>query len=460
MRGSTHSRRDFLRYSALLSAGVALTGVTRGVAAQTNQDVTTATDGMDDGCQVMLDDPNNRQGEYVELNGARIFYQVTGQGEPMLLIHGYPLSGALFSRVRDELSMYFQVITIDLRGYGMSETPDIPDSIQVYAEDALALLDHLGIETAIVGGMSMGGPITLEMYQLAPERFSGMILIDTIAAAATPAEAGQWRGVAEMVEMGGIAAILPVVVHEMLSGDTRMMHPELVSYLETVMLAASAEAGIGGATALATRPDYTALLPQIQVPTLVYVGQDDMIYPFEIARMMHQAIPGSELAIIPNAAHAAIFEEPGQSAMAIHNWALSNGLVEGDDTGNGGGMTPEAGSTVLTAQLFQSAGGSGIDDPEVFGFARITVNPTSGQLCYRLSVANVEPTGAQIHLGGSCDAGMSVVSLDVTGGLTSACMMVDPALAQAMIANPMGYSIVVMTSEFPEGAVRGYFMAQ
>lgn len=117
-----------------------------------------------------------------EINGATIHYTVSGQGSPILLIHGYPLSGELFSRNRVALSGSHQVITMDLRGFGQSSAPvSDPGSLQSYARDALGLLDTLNIQKAVIGGMSMGGPVVFEMYRAAPERFSGMILIDTVA---------------------------------------------------------------------------------------------------------------------------------------------------------------------------------------------------------------------------------------------------------------------------------------
>jgi pimeloyl-ACP methyl ester carboxylesterase len=243
----------------------------------------------------------------------------------MLLIHGYPLSGALFSRVRDALAARYQVLTIDQRGYGMSEAPGVPDTIATYAQDALAVLDQLGVQQAIIGGHSMGGPVTFEMYRQDPQRFRGMILIDTIAAPASPIEAGLWQGFVTYVQQNGMdQTYFANLMKNMLTGKTRMEQPEQVTYLTEVMQAASVDAAIGGAQALATRPDSTAALSQITVPTLVFVGLEDTIYPFEIAKMMQQAIPNSTLSIISGAAHAAIFEVPDASAQAILDWA--NGI--------------------------------------------------------------------------------------------------------------------------------------
>ncbi|WP_034359157.1 alpha/beta fold hydrolase, partial [Deinococcus phoenicis] len=120
---------------------------------------------------------------FLDVNGARIHYVSVGQGTPMLLLHGYPLSGELFSRNRAALAAAgYRVITIDHRGYGQSVAPaSDPGSLQTYASDALAVMDQLKVPKAIIGGMSMGGPIVFEMYRTAPQRFMGMILIDTIA---------------------------------------------------------------------------------------------------------------------------------------------------------------------------------------------------------------------------------------------------------------------------------------
>lgn len=320
MARGTSSRREFITRSSLLAGGLIALGNAPATFAFAGPRVTAQVGGAG------LGDPVSRQGSMVGVNGANIFYQISGQGTPMMLLHGYPLSGALFSRVRDQLGQSFQVITVDHRGYGSSEAPDVPDSIQTYAQDALAVMDQLGINRAVIGGMSMGGPIMFQMFQQAPQRFDGMVLIDTNAMAANPAEAGQEQGLAQMVQQGGLSAIAPVLLPIMLTGATRLSQPAQVDYLTAVMQDASPNAGIGGAIALATRPDFSALLPQVRVPSLVLVGAEDALYPVEISRMMAQAIPGAQLTVIPGAAHAAIFEAPEQSATAILGWASAVGL--------------------------------------------------------------------------------------------------------------------------------------
>ena len=260
---------------------------------------------------------------YIEVNDARIFYKIQGEGKPMVLIHGYPLSGELFARNRDALAENYQVITLDLRGYGMSDAPTVPASIEVYAKDVLDVMSELDVPDAIIGGMSMGGPIVFEMYRQAPERFQGMILIDTIAAPASIYEAGLWRGVAEQAAAKGVESLIPLLMKDMLSGDTRVEQPELANRLADIMSQASVEAAVGGAYALANRPDSTPLLGDIDVPVLILVGLADTIYPVSIARGMNEAISNSSLVVIPGPAHAANFEAPDEANEAILEWANS-----------------------------------------------------------------------------------------------------------------------------------------
>jgi 3-oxoadipate enol-lactonase len=185
------------------------------------------------------------------------------------------------------------------RGYGESETEEVPDSIAIYAEDALAVLDEVGVDQAIVGGMSMGGPIAFEMYRQAADRFRGLVLTDTNANAATPFEAGQWQGAVEMIEMmGSVEAIVPLLLPTMLTGATRQSDPELVQFLTDVILTASTPAAVDGAQALANRDSYVDVLPDIEVPTLVVVGEEDALYSFKSSMAMQEAIPTSELVII------------------------------------------------------------------------------------------------------------------------------------------------------------------
>lgn len=317
---TTHSSRSSRTTSAaLLFAALALP---QGSATAQNDDAQNATPVAD------LQAPSERVGAFAEVDGARIFYEAAGDGPTLMLLHGYPLSGALFARMRDELEDDYTVVTVDHRGYGLSEADENPGTVERYAEDALAVMDELGIENAAIGGMSMGGPITLKMHEIAPERFTSMILIDTIAAPASPMEAGIWSGVQERVEAEGVGGIIPFLMPQMLTGETRATMPDQVEYLTGVMEQASTEAALGGAKALETRPDLRPELEVIEVPTLVLVGRADPVYAYEVSRGMVDAIgANAEIAIIDGASHAAVFERPVEAAAAIERFLSGAGAM-------------------------------------------------------------------------------------------------------------------------------------
>ena len=265
--------------------------------------------------------PDAREGQMVEVNGAEIFVSESGEGDVLMLLHGYPLSGALFERMRDTLDDSYRVVTIDHRGYGMSTTPEPVTDVATYAEDALAVMSELGIESAAIGGMSMGGPITMEMYRQNPDAFDAMILIDTNHEPAGAIEAGIWAGARTSLEdTGEVSSIVPFLMPNMLTGETRMVsEPAAADYLTAAMEMASLDGAIGGANVLENRPDSTQTLTdagEAGLPVLVLVGREDTVYPVAISQAMADAT-GGEIAIIEGASHAAVFERPKESAAAI-----------------------------------------------------------------------------------------------------------------------------------------------
>lgn len=259
-----------------------------------------------------------------QINGATISYTITGRGEPLVLIHGYPLNGDLFSQQRRLLSLGFRIITIDLRGFGRSIAPNDAGSIDLYTQDVIDLLNLLNIQRAIIGGHSMGGAITLRLYQLAPQRFRGMILNDPAAMPPPTVEQFMWRGYQQQAREQGAASLVPLLLPEFLTGKTRSERPELVTEVTNQILAASVNGLVGGARALETRPDFRPLFPTISVPVLLLYGEEDSLTPVEQGRMLRQMIPNSELAVVRGATHGVIREEPLISNFVIENWASRN----------------------------------------------------------------------------------------------------------------------------------------
>ncbi len=257
----------------------------------------------------------------VQVGSATIAYRVQGHGPAMMLVHGYPLSGELFAKNRAVLARRYTVVTPDLRGFGSSTTPDTKGGVELYAKDMLAVMDHLSIRRAIIGGMSMGGPVVLEMYREAPQRFRGMVLIDSTTSPANDVEKAQWPGFGKQARDKGVASMIPVLMPQMLTTPTRTGNPALVKYIGGIVKKGSVNAAVGGGDTLANRPDSRPMMAHAKIPVLIVVGQDDPIYPLEMAQKMHQDIPHSHLVVVPGAAHAAIIEKPEACNRALAAWA-------------------------------------------------------------------------------------------------------------------------------------------
>jgi pimeloyl-ACP methyl ester carboxylesterase len=270
----------------------------------------------------------NGQGQHATVNGMKIFYRVSGQGEPLLLIHGYPLNDNLFKHQRQKLSDHFKVIMPDLPGFGQSKAKNSKASLKMYAKTMFGLMDKLNIKKAIIGGHSMGGMTVIEMYKMHPDRFKGMILFDTAAMAAPLPRKGEWNGFAKLAQQKSdynkkMAMLIPP---DMLSYQDRMHHKQYVHQAKSMIKAASKNGVIGGGHALANRPNNKAVLKKVDVPTLIVVGAQDPITPVEIAKKMHKEIDGSKLDIVKHASHLALFEKSEKVDHAIEHWASKHSL--------------------------------------------------------------------------------------------------------------------------------------
>ncbi len=254
-------------------------------------------------------------------NGFAVGYDDVGAGIPVLFLHGFPHNRSLWAPQLGALATPARTITMDLRGFGES-VPGRAVSVDDYADDAAALLDVLGIDRAVVAGLSMGGYAALAFWRRHGARVRALVLCDTKAGADDDAARAARRKMQALARDGGSAAIANGMIGGMVGPTTRLNNPELVDELHRMMSLAP-EDGVGGALdALMSRPDSTATLATINVPTLIIVGEEDALTPATEARTMHLAIGGSRLEIIAGAGHVSNAERP-----ATFNHALSEFLV-------------------------------------------------------------------------------------------------------------------------------------
>jgi pimeloyl-ACP methyl ester carboxylesterase len=187
------------------------------------------------------------------------------------------------------------------------------------ADDVIELLERLEIDQPVVlGGLSMGGYVALSLVRRYPQRVRGLILIDTRAAADTP-EAARLREVTArtVLHEGHAGSIIETMIPRLFGKTTLEHHPERVEPMLAVMARTSAQGVAGALRGMAIRPDRRSELGLISVPTLVLVGEDDVISPPSEAREIAGALPVARLVVIPAAGHLAPYENPSAVNDAI-----------------------------------------------------------------------------------------------------------------------------------------------
>ena len=253
------------------------------------------------------------------IRGMALHYNRLGSGEPLLFIHGLGerKEGWQFQHT---LATQFDLIIPDLRGHGQSvSSEDI--SIESFAKDILALMDHLEIESAHICGLSMGGLVSQEIYRQAPKRCRTLILVSTFHYA--PQSVGKhvyairlWRA-QNLTEEQRIHLAAKTCLYswseENMERFTSLYSPNQASYLQSM------EACL--------KVDYRELLTKIKVPVLVIGGQYDMVTPVWVQIQMHNLIPTSKLIIFRQAGHVTKLEKPNGFNQALSSFLKHQQLL-------------------------------------------------------------------------------------------------------------------------------------
>ena len=237
-------------------------------------------------------------------------YDDRGQGRPVVWLHAFPLDRQMWEpQIQPLLTAGYRVITVDLPGFGESPTHSswTVDSVA----DALAeLFEVRGIPPAVVGGESMGGYVALALVRRHPEHLCGLILADTRAGADDPtARLRREETIAEVREKGP-AALLETLVPRLISDETRQNKPHVLETIRTLTLRQTSQGLIDALIALRDRPDASPYLSAIRVPTLVIVGEHDIITPPLYAVRLSGSISTAQLEYIPQAGHLSSLENP------------------------------------------------------------------------------------------------------------------------------------------------------
>ena len=236
--------------------------------------------------------------------------EVRGEGMPVLFVHGFPFDRTVWRHQLATLSRV-QRIAPDLRGVGASGAPASDSySLARYADDLVAVLDALAIRAAVVCGLSMGGYIIFELLRRHAGRVRAIVLADTKVEPDSEQTKRDRDELAALAERQGQDAVIDRLLPRLLAPATRGARPDVVAVVREMARRWTVPGLVGALRTLRDRPDSTATLSGVRVPTLILVGQEDEVSPPAAAQVMAGLVPGAQCHVIPAAGHLAPLEQP------------------------------------------------------------------------------------------------------------------------------------------------------
>jgi len=252
-------------------------------------------------------------------------YRDLGEGDPLILLHAFPLNGRMFESQMRAFSGGHRVVAPDYPGFGRSpRTPAQPD-VHYYAEGVRDLLDRLHLERVILGGVSMGGYVAFECMRLFPERVSALVLANTRAEPDSEEIRETRNEMALHVAQEGVGVLVKLQLERLLAPDTLHNDEEVVEVVRAMILDSSPDGAVAALGAMRDRPDSTPLLGEINVPTLVIGGEEDGISSPEVMGAMAAKIPGAHYVSIPRTGHLSNLEAPEKFNAALSDFLKSIG---------------------------------------------------------------------------------------------------------------------------------------
>jgi len=255
---------------------------------------------------------------HVRVSGLNMYYESHGEGEPLLLIAGLGGDVGDWRFQIPELSRKYRVVVFDNRGAGRTDSPDLPYSIRMMSDDTVGLLDALGIDSAHVVGVSMGGYVAQELAIRYPGRVRSLILASTAAGPyllETPI-LNAWAATA----LDGVSKetffqiMLPFIFTDKLSESEEMvqMAIDLIA-----MNRSDVSCGLARQLIACVEHNARGRIGRIAVPALVLAGRDDAFVPFTLSEELASSIPNGRLQVVEGGGHGASAEAPGRFNQAV-----------------------------------------------------------------------------------------------------------------------------------------------
>jgi pimeloyl-ACP methyl ester carboxylesterase len=231
---------------------------------------------------------------------------------PLVLIHAFPLNQTMWDDQVTALRNRCRTITFDLRGFGQSDAPPGPYSMDQMASDVRGLLSLLEVDNAVIAGLSMGGYITLALYRNHPDVVRAMVLADTRASADTHEARSRRMKSASKAESDGSGAIADDMVPLLLGKTTREKRPLVVERVRSIIKGNSPDGIAAAQRGMAGRRDSTYILPGMDFPVLIIAGAEDELTPPAEAENLRSGIPHARFRVIEGAGHLSNLEQPDE----------------------------------------------------------------------------------------------------------------------------------------------------
>jgi len=261
----------------------------------------------------------------IRVNSIDLAYDDHGIGQPVIFLHAFPLNRSMWEgQVMALLNeQKFRLVALDWRGFGESDIDANVSTLEMFADDVVGLMDALGMEQAVLCGLSMGGYATFAFLRKYPQRVKALIFADTRPAADTDESKANREKLAQLADAEDIDAIADWQVPLLLAEHTRQYHAEVEVRVRHMIDAATPLGIAAAARGMAQRADSTELLAHITCPTLVLVGEQDVLTPPDVAQTYASLISGAQFVVLPRAGHLSSLEQPEAFFEAIRNFLLS-----------------------------------------------------------------------------------------------------------------------------------------
>lgn len=249
---------------------------------------------------------------FAPIHGSSLFYTEQGATNalPVIFLHGFPFSHEMWKEQLQLVGQKYRAISYDIRGHGKTDPSDHQYSVDSHVEDLFALMAHLKISKAVLVGLSMGGYIVLRAMEKKPDAVSALVLCDTKSEADNNEAKLKRFDTIAAIKKNGTDAFSQAYVKNVFAPESFQTKPAAVEMIRRTVQSTPVLCIAGNFLALASRTDTTESLSKIKVPTLIMVGEKDPVTTPANAKSMHERIKGSELVVIPDAAHMSNLENP------------------------------------------------------------------------------------------------------------------------------------------------------